>query len=99
MAYRSTVFACVATFLPVPGLHGQSIAQAGPGNSFHDFDDSHFLLADDAQEGTDFRADMYQPLSTKLTPAASEKLRNGNYERQFDAARRKVRAWEEANVK
>ena len=42
--------------------------------------------------------DMYAPLFEKLTPAASEKLRKGNYERLFDAARVKVRAWEKANV-
>jgi predicted TIM-barrel fold metal-dependent hydrolase len=43
--------------------------------------------------------DMYAPLFAKLTPDASEKLRKGNYERLFDEARRKVRAWEKANVK
>jgi len=43
--------------------------------------------------------EMYQPLFAKLTPEASEKLRKGNYERLFDEARRKVRAWEKANVK
>ena len=42
--------------------------------------------------------DMYAPLFAKLTPAASEKLRKGNYERLFDAARAKVRAWEKANA-
>ena len=31
--------------------------------------------------------DMYAPLFAKLTPEASEKLRKGNYERLFDAAR------------
>jgi predicted TIM-barrel fold metal-dependent hydrolase len=43
--------------------------------------------------------DMYAPLFAKLTPEASEKLRKGNYERLFDAARRKVRAWEKANAR
>ena len=43
--------------------------------------------------------DLYAPLFAKLTPEASEKLRKGNYERLFDAARRKVRAWEKANPK
>jgi hypothetical protein len=43
--------------------------------------------------------DMYKPLFAKSTPEASEKLRKGNYERLFDEARRKVRAWEKANVK
>jgi predicted TIM-barrel fold metal-dependent hydrolase len=42
---------------------------------------------------------MYAPLFAKLTPEASEKLRKGNYERLFDEARRRVRAWEAANVK
>ena len=43
--------------------------------------------------------DLYAPLFAKLTPQASEKLRKGNYERLFDAARVKVRAWEAANVR
>jgi hypothetical protein len=43
--------------------------------------------------------DLYAPLFAKLTPEASEKLRKGNYERLFDAARVKVRAWEKANPK
>jgi predicted TIM-barrel fold metal-dependent hydrolase len=43
--------------------------------------------------------DMYAPLFAKLTPEASEKLRKGNYERLFDEARRRVRAWEKANVR
>jgi predicted TIM-barrel fold metal-dependent hydrolase len=43
--------------------------------------------------------DMYAPLFARLTPEASEKVRKGNYERLFDEARRKVRAWETANVK
>ncbi len=38
--------------------------------------------------------DLYAPLFAKLSPEASEKLRKGNYERLFDAARIKVRAWE-----
>jgi len=42
--------------------------------------------------------DMYAPLFAKLTPEASFKLRMGNYERLFDAARLKVRAWERANA-
>jgi hypothetical protein len=43
--------------------------------------------------------DMYAPLFARLTPEASEKLRKGNYERLFDQARLRVRAWEKANVK
>ena len=34
-----------------------------------------------------------------LTPEASLKIRKGNYERLFDAARLRVRAWEQANLK
>jgi Amidohydrolase len=41
---------------------------------------------------------MYAPLWKLLTPDASEKIRKGNYERLFDAARHKVRAWEKANL-
>jgi hypothetical protein len=43
--------------------------------------------------------DIYQPLFAKLTPEAKQKLLKGNYERLFDEARRKVRAWEKANAK
>jgi hypothetical protein len=38
-------------------------------------------------------------LFAKLTPATSQQLRKGNYERLFDEARKKVRAWEKANIK
>jgi predicted TIM-barrel fold metal-dependent hydrolase len=38
----------------------------------------------------------YSPLWKALTPDASEKVRRGNYERLFDEARRKVRAWEKS---
>jgi len=40
----------------------------------------------------------YAPLFAQLTPDASEKFRKGNYERLFDEARRKVRAWERAHL-
>jgi predicted TIM-barrel fold metal-dependent hydrolase len=40
----------------------------------------------------------YGPLFARLTPTASELVRKGNYERIFDEARRKVRAWEKANL-
>jgi predicted TIM-barrel fold metal-dependent hydrolase len=43
--------------------------------------------------------DLYTPLFAALTPEASEKLRKGNYERLFDEARRRVRAWEKEHVK
>lgn len=41
---------------------------------------------------------LYDPLWKQLTPEASEKVRKGNYQRLFDEARRKVRAWEKANL-
>jgi hypothetical protein len=39
----------------------------------------------------------YDELWKRLTPEASRLVRRGNYERLFDAARIKVRAWERAN--
>lgn len=41
----------------------------------------------------------YAPLWKRLSKDASEKVRKGNYERLFDAARKKVRAWEKTNVR
>jgi hypothetical protein len=41
----------------------------------------------------------YEPLWKLLTSEASEKVRKGNYERLFDEARRKVRNWEQKNVR
>jgi hypothetical protein len=43
--------------------------------------------------------DLWDPIWKQLTPEASRKVRLGNYERLFDTARVKVRAWEAANVK
>ena len=43
--------------------------------------------------------DLWSPVWKGLTPEASLKIRKGNYERIFDAGRRRVRAWEQANVK
>ncbi len=40
----------------------------------------------------------YQPLWDALTPEAREMVLKSNYERVFDAARAKVRAWETANL-
>jgi predicted TIM-barrel fold metal-dependent hydrolase len=42
--------------------------------------------------------DLYAPLLAELTPVAREKFLKGNYERLFDEARRKVRAWEKAHL-
>jgi hypothetical protein len=41
---------------------------------------------------------MYDPLWAALTPEASRMVRLGNYERIFDEARRRVRAWEKENA-
>lgn len=41
---------------------------------------------------------MYAPLLAQLTPEARAMFLKGNYERIFDAARKRVRAWEKANV-
>jgi len=43
--------------------------------------------------------DQYAPLWAALSPTTSRKLRLGNYERIFDQARKRVRAWEKANVR
>jgi hypothetical protein len=43
--------------------------------------------------------DMWAPIWQQLSSDASLKVRKGNYERIFDAARQRVRAWEKANVK
>jgi hypothetical protein len=43
--------------------------------------------------------DEYLPLWNALSPKTIQKLRLGNYERLFDQARKKVRAWEAANVR
>ena len=41
----------------------------------------------------------YEPFWKLLTAEASEKVRKKNYERIFDEGRRKVRSWEQMNVK
>jgi hypothetical protein len=43
--------------------------------------------------------DMWAPVWQRLTAEASAKVRKGNYERVFDQARRRVRAWEQVNVR
>ena len=52
-------------------------------------DQAHYLATFDA----------YAPLLARLTPDASEKFRKTNYERLFDEARRRVRAWEKVHIK
>jgi predicted TIM-barrel fold metal-dependent hydrolase len=63
-----------------------------------------FLFGTDEVAPADQRAylavyDTYAPLLARLTPEASQKFRTANYERLFDEARRRVRAWERAHVK
>lgn len=63
-----------------------------------------FLFGTDEVAPTDQKKylkvyDLYAPLFSKLTPETREKLLKGNYERIFDEARRKVRAWEKAHAK
>lgn len=41
----------------------------------------------------------YDPLWKLLTPSAREKVTKGNYQRIFDGARERVRAWENLNAK
>ena len=42
---------------------------------------------------------LWDPIWKQITPEASRKVRLENYERLFDAARAKVRAWERINLK
>jgi hypothetical protein len=41
----------------------------------------------------------YAPLWKLLDKETGQKVRKGNYERIFDEARRRVRAWEQAHAK
>ena len=43
--------------------------------------------------------DLWAPIWRLLTPETSLKVRKGNYERLFDDGRRRVRQWEQANVR
>jgi predicted TIM-barrel fold metal-dependent hydrolase len=43
--------------------------------------------------------ELWNPIWKMLTPEAGRKVRLENYERLFNEGRRKVRAWEKANVK
>jgi len=63
-----------------------------------------FIFGSDVVAPADAQApikvfDLYAPLWKLLTPEASQKVRMGNYEWLFDEGRRRVRAWEAANVK
>jgi predicted TIM-barrel fold metal-dependent hydrolase len=53
-----------------------------------------------ADQATQLRVfNMWDPIWAKLTPEASRKVQIGNYERVFDAARVRVRNWEQTNLK
>jgi hypothetical protein len=53
-----------------------------------------------ADQATQLRVyNMWDPIWKQLTPESSRSVRLGNYERIFDAARVRVRAWEKANLK
>ena len=63
-----------------------------------------FLFGSDVVAPADAQAqikvfDIYAPLWKLLSPEASQKVRTDNYTRLFDEGRRRVRAWEKANVK
>jgi len=63
-----------------------------------------FLFGTDAlspktPEGYFKTYEAYGPLWAALTPEARGMVLKGNYERLFDAARVRVRAWEKANIK
>jgi hypothetical protein len=65
---------------------------------------NRFLFGTDnvapADQATQLRIyHLWDPIWAQLTPAASLNVRKGNYERIFDAARARVRAWEKANVR
>ena len=62
-----------------------------------------FLFGSDVVAPTSIDSPMavykaYEPLWKELTPEARQAVLFGNYERLFDAARTKVRAWEKANA-
>jgi Amidohydrolase len=62
-----------------------------------------FLFGSDVVAPTSIDSPMavykaYEPLWQALTPEARQAVLFGNYERLFDAARIKVRAWEKANL-
>ncbi|MXW38319.1 MAG: amidohydrolase family protein [Acidobacteria bacterium] len=62
-----------------------------------------FVLGSDSVVTTDADAylgalEVWRPLLDGLDPDASEKVRLGNYERLFDSARERVRAWEAAQT-
>lgn len=62
-----------------------------------------FLFGTDCVAPTSYKAqmavyDMWEPVFKLLSPEAKDKILKGNYERIFDEARVRVRAWEAENV-
>ena len=60
-----------------------------------------FIVGSDSVVAKDASAylgalEAWKPLLDRLDPDASRQVRLGNYERLFDAARERVRAWEAA---
>jgi hypothetical protein len=73
---------------------------AGIFNAYPD----RFLFGTDVVAPSDQAAqlrvfNLWDPIWSQLTPDARFKIRKGNYERVFDAARGHVRAWENARLK
>ena len=63
-----------------------------------------FLLGTDVVAPPDQATDLsifhlWDPIFAQLTPEASLAIRKKNYERPFDAARVRVRAWEKEHVR
>jgi len=63
-----------------------------------------FLFGTDNVAPPDLKTDlkvyeMWNPVFARIKPATKQAVTTGNYERLFDAARKRVRAWEQANVK
>ena len=56
-------------------------------------------VAPDKQEKQFYVYHLYDPLWKAIGEEATYKVTKGNYEKLFDDARKKVRAWEKANVK
>lgn len=62
-----------------------------------------FLFGTDNVARPDLAADlkvyeMWAPIFARVRPATKAAITTGNYERLFDTARLRVRAWESANV-
>ena len=74
----------------------------GTASMFNKYPDRFLFGTDNVappDQATQLRVfNLWDPIWALLTPEASLKIRKGNYEKLFDAARISVRAWEKANV-